>query len=101
MANEVTAIIIGKWNVGYQTALRCPQTGGSDMARLVDEMTVPIKCPKCGHETEQSLARLKDDPILICPSCGDTFKIESSGTMGKVADELDEIDRLIDKIGKD
>jgi transposase-like protein len=70
------------------------------MAHLVDEMTAPIKCPKCGHETEQSIARLKNDPEIICPSCGQKFKIESGGTTGKVADKLDEIDRLIDKIGK-
>ena len=36
------------------------------MARLVDDMTAPIKCPKCGHETEQSIYRLTQ-PLSAFP----------------------------------
>jgi transposase-like protein len=61
---------------------------------------VPVKCPKCGHEANHSFARLKDDPILTCSSCAEQFKIESGGSLGEVANQLDDIDRLFDKIGK-
>jgi transposase-like protein len=61
---------------------------------------VPIKCPKCGHESNYSLARLKNDPTLICASCSETFEIESGGSLRQVADQMDDIDRLFDKIVK-
>jgi hypothetical protein len=67
---------------------------------LADAMTVPVQCPKCGHESEHPIAGLKDDPILTCSACAETFKIESGGGLREVADQLDDIDRLFDKIGK-
>ncbi|WP_425487880.1 YnfU family zinc-binding protein [Microvirga lupini] len=67
------------------------------MPKLSDEITFPIGCPKCGHETEQTVTRLKDEPELTCPACGERFKVESRGSAGDVADELDKIDRLFDK----
>jgi len=70
------------------------------MGRLTDEMTVPIKCPKCGHETEQSLAWLKDDPTLVCPSCGECFKFDGASEIGDAADELDDLDRAWNKVTK-
>lgn len=68
--------------------------------RLVDAVTFPIECPKCSHKTEQSAARLKDDPVIVCPSCGESFKIESGGSAREVADQLKNIDRLLDNFGK-
>jgi transcription elongation factor Elf1 len=70
------------------------------MPRLADEMKILIKCPKCGHETEHSIAGLKDDPVLVCLSCGERFRVESKGTMRETADKLDDLDRAWDKVTK-
>jgi ribosomal protein S27E len=67
---------------------------------LSDAVTVPIQCPKCGHETEHSIAWLKTDPVLSCSACGEKLKIDSGGTLTDVANQLDNIDRLFDKITK-
>lgn len=67
---------------------------------LGDAITFPIRCPECNHETEQSVSRLKDAPILVCPACSYHFKVESGGTGRQVADQIQEIDRLIDGFGK-
>lgn len=34
-----------------------------------DELRITIACPKCGHELEETLARLERDPVVTC-RCG-------------------------------
>ena len=67
---------------------------------LVDAVTFPIECPKCGHKTDQPVSRLKSDPTLTCPSCSNVFKIESQGTGRQVADQLEELDRKMANLFK-
>lgn len=67
---------------------------------LTQAVAWPIACPKCGHETEQSIAALKTDPTLVCPSCSEAFKIESQDTAKQTFDQIAEIDRLMDTFGK-
>ena len=75
-------------------------TTRTDGPPLGDELTFAVPCPKCGHETEQAVSRLKDDPTLVCPSCSEAFKFESGGSMREVADQVDNIDRLFESLGK-
>lgn len=70
------------------------------MAGLSDDLGLPLPCPKCGNEVEVSLTRLKDEPQLVCPACGETFNVDSGGTAGEVADQVDNLDRLLDRFGK-
>jgi putative FmdB family regulatory protein len=67
---------------------------------LKDEFTVPLKCPECGHEFEETLARLKDDPTIQCPACGKDFKVSTGGTAAEVVDDIDRLDRAWDKLTK-
>ncbi len=66
---------------------------------LSDSVSFPIKCPKCSDQTTQRLADLKSDPILTC-SCGYRFKVETGGSAAKVANEVKELDRLLDNMFK-
>ena len=68
--------------------------------RFVDKINVPIKCPYCGHETTETLARLQDDPILICSACSKGFQFESGGTARETADEINKLDRALDNLFK-
>jgi transcription elongation factor Elf1 len=70
------------------------------MAKLSDELTSTFPCPHCGHEITENLARLKDEDVLTCPSCGKGFRIESGGTIGKTVDQLGELDRAWEKLTK-
>ena len=67
---------------------------------LSDDVTDEFPCPKCGHQFSEPLARLKDDPTLTCPVCGERLHYDSAGTMRTAVDQIDEIDRLLDGFGK-
>ncbi len=66
---------------------------------LSDSVSFPIECPNCHHKTTRRLAELKNDPVLVC-SCGHKFKVESGGTAKKAADQVKELDRLLDNLFK-
>ncbi|WGS20816.1 MULTISPECIES: hypothetical protein [unclassified Bradyrhizobium] len=71
-------------------------TGKSDMA---GKAKFPIKCPKCGHNTDHVLAELKRDPILTC-RCGHKFKVETGGSAKAAEDEIRKLDRAINDLFK-
>jgi len=60
---------------------------------LADEITHTFQCPQCSHEITESLARLKNDPIIVCSACGQRFAFESGGTARDTADKVAELDR--------
>jgi transcription elongation factor Elf1 len=70
------------------------------MTKLTDDLMFPIPCPHCGHEVQESLARIKDNPTIECPACSQTFQIASEPSVENTANKLDEIDRLLDGFGK-
>jgi DNA-directed RNA polymerase subunit RPC12/RpoP len=67
---------------------------------LSDEIKIPLKCPECGHEFQEALARLKNDPVIACPSCGKGFRVKSGGTAQDAAEKVDELDRALGKLFK-
>ena len=60
----------------------------------------PIKCPKCGRESEHLLSALKDDPLITCPDCGQKIKLESGGTAQQAFDEIANLDRAFNNLLK-
>ena len=70
------------------------------MAKLADEIMIPIPCPHCGHESEETLTRVKENPTIECRACGQTFQIASEPSVEETANKLAEIDRFFDGIGK-
>jgi len=70
------------------------------MSQLTDRFRPTLKCPNCGHQFQESLTRLKNDPVLVCPACGDSFKVESGGSARGMADALDNLDRAWNKLVK-
>jgi predicted nucleic acid-binding Zn ribbon protein len=61
------------------------------MAKFSDDAVFP--CPHCGHEFTESLAKLKDDPLLTCRACGKRTKVGGGGTVMKGVGDLDELER--------
>lgn len=62
------------------------------------DIDIPIKCPRCGKQTKQRLARLKDGAEFTC-SCGATFKVDGDG-FASAQKGLDDLIKSIRKIGK-
>ncbi|UGA42438.1 hypothetical protein HU230_0029655 [Bradyrhizobium quebecense] len=71
-------------------------TGKSDMA---GKAKFPIKCPKCGHKSDQTLADLKRNPVLTC-RCSHKFKVETEGSAKAAEDEIKKLDRAINDLFK-
>ena len=67
---------------------------------LVDQFEVPVTCPKCGHETKQTIAWLECNPEFVCAGCSQTIKIETDASFREVTDDLRNIDRIFDRIAK-
>jgi uncharacterized Zn finger protein len=69
------------------------------MTKLADEIMVPLPCPHCGHQSQETLVRLKDNPTVDCLSCGQTFEVASDPFVKDTASKY-EIDRSFDDIGQ-
>ena len=48
---------------------------------------VKFQCPSCGHELEQSIARLRSGEHMHCPGCAIGINIDSD-RLANVADEI-------------
>lgn len=55
---------------------------------LNESASLPITCPQCGHQHEQLLSRLRDNPQLICPACATAFLVN--------ADQLDAVMKIFE-----
>jgi len=56
-------------------------------------VTIPIPCPKCQHKIQESIARLENNPILVCPACNFSFKVEAE----KFRRGLLEVEKTLEK----
>ena len=66
------------------------------MTSLVDDLTFPIQCLKCGYEIEQSVDGLKNAPKLTCPACGQSLQLQSGASGWDIAQQLDDLDVVWD-----
>ncbi|KVE50394.1 hypothetical protein WI94_26335 [Burkholderia vietnamiensis] len=66
-----------------------------------DGQSIDIDCAKCGHQISETIGRLKTDPDLVCPACGqvNTVQAESLREFSeRLAKDLDELRRMFDKL---
>lgn len=70
------------------------------MPTISEEIKFPLKCPKCGHQFEESVARLKQQTELPCPVCGHEFEHGDQVSAGDTLNSVDQISRAWDKISK-
>ena len=38
---------------------------------------IAFPCPKCKHEIKETVARLKQDPTITCPSCNVSINVKA------------------------
>jgi len=60
---------------------------------LLGDIEIPIKCPKCGKELKEKIARLKNNPRLRCPGCGTTIAVDGN-ELRKATKPFDDLGKL-------
>ncbi len=74
-------------------------------ADIPDEFLGPqemgIRCPKCGNQLHETIARLKENPKLVCSCCGATSEFsELKGTTDKMNKAIDDFRKNFRKLSK-
>ena len=55
------------------------------------DVKLPIPCPQCKQEIQESIGRLETNPTLVCPACGFSFRVEGEHMKRGLA----EVERLL------
>lgn len=64
------------------------------MTGMFDSKVITIPCPECGHETKETIGRLKHNPKIPCGGCGKTLAINAD----KLTAGLKEAEKSIDSL---
>jgi len=73
------------------------------MARILDDQSVDIPCPNCGHDNRRKIRWLKANKILICAACRERIHLESKQFLRSVKDAekaVDDFARGIKRLDK-
>lgn len=58
---------------------------------LMDDVTVPAQCPKCGHTEEKPVTWLKNNQPFPCAKCGGPVKVDGIDEMAASFEKLNEL----------
>jgi|DEB19_MinimDraft_2_1074335.scaffolds.fasta_scaffold12976_2 uncharacterized Zn finger protein len=47
------------------------------MKSVLDNDTIEVPCPNCGHKLKERIAKLKTNPKLTCRSCSTAFVVDA------------------------
>ena len=73
------------------------------MKSALDSQSIEIPCPHCGKKTGQTIARLKTNPHLTCPSCRGGIDVDATQMrteIAKVEKSLAQLSRTLGRLGK-
>jgi predicted RNA-binding Zn-ribbon protein involved in translation (DUF1610 family) len=59
--------------------------------------TANFECPTCGHEINEPVGRMQDNPNFTCPECGQTFN--AAQLVADIQDADKQIDGFLEEIG--
>lgn len=58
---------------------------------------IPIECPQCKHQTQQTIGRLRRNPTLTCPSCRSAFRIDGNDLDQKIRSIEQQLTKTLNK----
>ncbi len=73
------------------------------MKNMLDDQSIELACPHCGHKIKERIGKLKTNPKLICGGCHKTIDIKADqmrSEIAKVEKALAEFTRTLGRIGK-
>ncbi|MDP1991030.1 MAG: YnfU family zinc-binding protein [Syntrophales bacterium] len=56
-----------------------------------DKATLPMKCPECGHTTDELFSKLQESKSCICAGCGKSIVITGDGLA-----DLEKLQKIIE-----
>jgi len=59
------------------------------------DVAIPIKCPKCGKELLEKIARLKGDPKITCSGCGVVISVDGK-QLREATKPFDDLNKLFE-----
>lgn len=65
-----------------------------------DHHSLNITCPQCGHETPETIGRLKTNPQLTCGGCGNTITIQADNLKAGIDSVQKQLADLLGILGK-
>jgi DNA-directed RNA polymerase subunit RPC12/RpoP len=67
---------------------------------MFEKEAVEVACPKCGHKSDENVAKLKTDGYT-CPNCGDTRDAaEFARAIKEVEDAIEKLKRKFARVKK-
>jgi hypothetical protein len=73
------------------------------MAKHFRDVDIEFPCPNCSHKLKRTAGRIEQDPLVTCPKCHNSVKLEASQfrqEMTKVDRAMDDLYRRIERFGK-
>ncbi len=73
------------------------------MKNILDSQSIELPCPHCAHKFSETVGKLKTNPALACPSCGQAFQVEAAqfaSEIAKVEQALAKLQRTLGRLGK-
>lgn len=64
----------------------------------LDDASIGLPCPKCGHEIQETIGRLKNDPDITCPACNTVIGIDAAqlrGGLEEAEESLSDLERTL------
>jgi len=64
------------------------------MPDLFSQEQIPLKCPKCGHKINKTIAWLESHHNLTCGECGHTVHLNT----GELLNDLREVRQSVERL---
>lgn len=73
------------------------------MISNLDGQSIDLPCPHCQRKLSQTIGKIKTNPTLRCPNCGQTFSVDANQfrtEIAKVEKALADLGRTLGRLGK-
>lgn len=73
------------------------------MTNFLDDQSIELTCPSCGHKFTEKIGRLKTNPKITCASCNTVIDIKANQfttQIAKAEKSFAELQRTLSRFGK-
>ena len=74
---------------------------GPPMKNMLDDQSIELACPHCGHKLSQTIGKLETNPKLTCTKCRGVISIDANqmrSQISKVEKSLADLQRSLGRL---